>query len=205
MGVQLSLPIVLKWPASTSRTRGHWDSWWVVADYLTDVLARHFPAPGQEMVFKNGDLTSRYRYPSRYCILDIQKRAWSKNIFMGTILTNNKVFQLANTLSKFFKSLKAYEKLSFIFNYILRVSLLLLNYSFLIYMWTFSKVVYSVFFSLFIQVFLVYIDHRSMTLVFFFPQRVSFTSFYNMVKALTHVIRKMNTIAYILIFTIFCV
>lgn len=53
---------------------------------------------------------------------------------MGTILTNNKVFQLANTLSKFFKSLKAYEKLSFIFNYILRVSLLLLNYSFLIYM-----------------------------------------------------------------------
>lgn len=78
MGVQLSLCIVLKWPAPTPRTPGHLDSCWVVANYLTDVPARHFPASGQEVVFKNGDLTSRYRYVGRYCILDIQERAWSK-------------------------------------------------------------------------------------------------------------------------------
>lgn len=52
MGVQLGLCIVLKWPAPTPRTTGHQYSWWVVADYLLDVPARHFPASGQEMVFK---------------------------------------------------------------------------------------------------------------------------------------------------------
>lgn len=79
MGVQLKSPHCFE--MTSSRTPGHQDSWWVVADYLTDVPARHFPASGQEMVFKNGDLTSRYRYLRRYCILDIQERAWSKKYF----------------------------------------------------------------------------------------------------------------------------
>lgn len=73
MGVQLKSPHCFE--MTSSRTPGHQDSWRVAADYLTDVPARHFPASGQEMVFKNGDFTSRYRYLRRYCILDIQERA----------------------------------------------------------------------------------------------------------------------------------
>lgn len=63
--------------------------------------SRHFPAAGQEMVFSNGDLTLRYRCPSRYCVSDSQTKASSKNKIPSWKSFKQEVSQLMKTHAKF--------------------------------------------------------------------------------------------------------